>query len=110
MITIGRTLPTFRYALESELASWKLYRRGLRESDRPYFDLICDFSMKHADSGSLVSRPIVSEVIFFSSLIEQQKQIIALENKIKELEKKLGKEEKGEEEEEEEEKEEKEDV
>ena len=70
---MGRTLMPFRMALESELESWKEYRRGLRAEDRSYFDLLTNYSRKHADAGSLAARPLLSEVMFISIALEQQK-------------------------------------
>jgi len=82
---MGRTMPTFRFALEAEISSWKEFRRGLRPEDRPLFDLIMDFGRSHGDAGSLAARLLVSENIFLSALIEQQKQIIALKHELSQL-------------------------
>ncbi len=72
---MGRTLPPFRPALECEIETWKEFRRGLRPEDKRHFDSIMESARKHADAGSLAARPLISEVIFFSCLLEQQKQI-----------------------------------
>jgi hypothetical protein len=72
---MGRTLLPFRPALEMELASWNEYRRGLRQEDRPSFDLLANCARKHADAGSLAARPLLSEVIFFSIALEHHKMI-----------------------------------
>ncbi len=79
---MGRTLLPFRPALEVELESWKEYRRGLRPEDRPYFDTLANMARKHADAGSLAGRPLLSEVIFFSIAVDQQKAIEALETQV----------------------------
>ncbi len=88
---MGRTIPPFRPALEMEIESWKEFRRGLRPEERIFYDRIMDFARQHADSGSLSARPLISEVIFFSCLIEQQKHIEILRQKIRELEGTLAK-------------------
>jgi len=82
---LGRTLPPFRPALEMELETWKEFRRGLRQEDRPVFDELTNDARKHADAGSLAGRPLLTEVIFFSIAIEQQKRIKDLENRMTNL-------------------------
>ncbi len=84
---MGRTIPPFRPALENEIETWKQYRRGLRPEDRPCYDKIMQFARKHADAGSLAARPLISEVVFFSALLEQQKKIELQSKKIEKLEK-----------------------
>ena len=88
---MGRTLLPFRPALESEINSWVEYRRGLRPEDRPLFDILINYARQHADSGSLVARPLLSEVMFFSFALEQQKRIAELTAKILQLEKEIAK-------------------
>jgi len=72
---MGRTLLPFRPALDMEIASWIMYRKGLRPEDRPYFDKVCQFARQHGDAGSLAARLILSDNIWMSALIEQQKQL-----------------------------------
>ncbi len=84
---MGRTVPAFRPALEHEIESWKEYRRALREGDQKVFDKLMNFARRHADAGSLASRPLLSEMLFMSFAIEQEKRIASLEEKLKKLEK-----------------------
>ena len=84
---MGRTVPAFRPALEHEIESWKEYRRPLREGDQKVFDKLMNFARRHADAGSLASRPLLSEMLFMSFAIEQEKRIASLEEKLKKLEK-----------------------
>jgi hypothetical protein len=86
---MGRTLPPFRPALEMEIESWKEYRRGLRPPDREIFDHLVLFARQHADAGSLAARPLLTEVIFFSIALEQQKQLDQYQKMIEQLEKRL---------------------
>jgi hypothetical protein len=68
-----------------ELETWKEFRRGLRQEDRPIFDELTNDARKHADAGSLAGRPLLTEVIFFSIAIEQQKRIKDLETRMTNL-------------------------
>ncbi len=82
----GRTVPSFRPALEHEIESWKDYKRALRPEDQKIFDKLMNFARIHADAGSLSARPMLSEILFISFAIEQEKKIGLLEKKIIEIE------------------------
>jgi hypothetical protein len=83
---MGRTVPSFRPALEHEIESWKDYKRALRPEDQVVFDKLMNFARIHADAGSLAARPMLSEHLFISFAIEQEKKIEALMRHIQELE------------------------
>jgi hypothetical protein len=83
---MGRTVPAFRPALEHEIESWKDFKRALRPEDQEVFDKLMNFARIHADAGSLSARPMLSEILFISYAIEQEKKIELLEKKIGELE------------------------
>ena len=89
MRKVGRTVPSFRPALEHEIESWKDFKRALRPQDQEIFDKLMNFARIHADAGSLSARPMLSEVLFMSFALEQEKKIENLENRIKKLEDKL---------------------
>ena len=84
---MGRTLPSFRIALDQEINSWKNYRRGLRIEDREYFDNVMRYARMHSDAGSLAARMLLSENVFLSALIEQDKKIVELKTEIERLKK-----------------------
>lgn len=83
---MGRTVPSFRPALEHEIESWKDFKRALRSEEQKIFDRLMNYARIHADAGSLSARPMLSEVLFISFAVEQEKKIEMLENKVKELE------------------------
>ena len=82
----GRTVPSFRPALEHEIESWKDYKRALRPEDQKIFDKLMNFARIHADAGSLSASPMLSEILFISFAIEQEKKIGLLEKKIIKIE------------------------
>jgi len=83
---MGRTVPSFRPALEHEIESWKDFKRALRPEEQTIFNRLMNFARIHADAGSLSARPMLSEILFISFAIEQEKKIIMLEKKVKQLE------------------------
>ena len=83
---MGRTVPAFRPSLEHEIESWKNYKRALRPTDQKIFDKLMNYARIHADAGSLGARPMLSEILFISFAIEQEKKIDLLEKRVHELE------------------------
>jgi hypothetical protein len=83
---MGRTVPSFRPALEHEIESWKDFKRALRPEEQKVFDKLMNFARIHADAGSLAARPMLSEHLFISFAIEQEKRIDLLLHRIHELE------------------------
>ena len=86
---MGRTVPSFRPALEHEIESWKDFKRALRPDEQKIFDKLMNFARIHADAGSMSARPILSEVLFIYFAVEQEKKIEMLEEKVKELEERI---------------------
>ncbi|MFX1294762.1 MAG: hypothetical protein ACFFD2_07910, partial [Promethearchaeota archaeon] len=72
---MGRTVPSFRMALEQEIALWGQFRKALRPKDRAIFDTLIDKARGHGDAGMLASRPVILDSIFMAILLEQQKEI-----------------------------------
>ncbi|MFX1275331.1 MAG: hypothetical protein ACFFBP_00095 [Promethearchaeota archaeon] len=87
VIYIGRTVPSFRPALEHEIESWKDFKRALRPEDQKIFDKLMNFARIHADAGSMSARPMLSEILFISFAIEQEKRIRKLEQELSDLKK-----------------------
>jgi len=92
LMPMGRTVPSFRPAIDREIESWKPFARGLRPADRDVFEAIADYTRVHADAGSLANRALLSEVIFMSAVLEHEKivralraQVTALEEEVRQL-------------------------
>ncbi|MHA1672002.1 MAG: hypothetical protein ACTSYI_00110 [Promethearchaeota archaeon] len=86
---MGRTLPSFRPALESEINSWLTYRQGLKAKERPILDQLMNFARARSDAGSLAARPLLSDILFMSMLVAQQREIEELKDDIILLKKKI---------------------
>ena len=86
---MGRTLHPFRMALEEELATWKRFQNSLNAVDHTIFNDLLNYARQHADAGSLAARPLLSEIIFISVAIEQQKTIERLNEEISAIRKQI---------------------
>jgi len=86
---VGRTVPSYRRALEDEISSWKGFRKALRGRDVEAFDEVMKTARLYASAGGMATRPIVADALFMSVLVGLQRQIMELREKIDRLEKRL---------------------
>jgi hypothetical protein len=86
---MGRTVPTFTNIIDSEIASWSKYRRGLRKDDQEIFDDIFRSAKLHLAENFYAMRTIPFESIVVSIAVEQRKLIKRLHERILQLEKQL---------------------
>ncbi len=83
---LGRTVPSFRMALEFEIERWKDFRKALQSQEqRDAFDKLMDMCRNNAMAGGAACNPIVFEPMIMSILLGQQLKIMELEQKINEL-------------------------
>jgi hypothetical protein len=86
---LGRTVPSYRQALEAEITSWEGFRRALRDRDLEAFDEMMNACRMHASAGSMATRPILIEAMFMTVLLSQQKRLMEIAENLERLEKKL---------------------
>ena len=79
---MGRTVPSFRIALEQEIHSWNDFKRALRGEEKGIFDKMMNHSRNHATAGMNVQRLDVLESVIMSIVLEQQKEIDGLKRVI----------------------------
>lgn len=79
---MGRTVPTFTNIIDSELASWSKFRRGLRKEDQELFDDLFRAAKRHLAENFYAMRTIPFESIVMSIVLEQRKLIKQLEARI----------------------------
>jgi hypothetical protein len=81
---MGRTLTTFTQLVWQEIESWSRYRRALRQEDQQALDALFASARRHAAAGAYLARETPFDVMLLSMLLEQQKQIEALQRKVNE--------------------------
>jgi tellurite resistance protein len=79
---MGRTVPTFRAALENAIKRWDGYRRALRSEEREAFDRMMDACRLHSSASGQATRPEPLEAMFMSILLEHQRKLESLEAKV----------------------------
>lgn len=86
---MGRTVPSYRQALEMEIARWEGFRKALRGTDLEAFDKMMNACRTYASAGSMATRAILSEAMFMSILLVQQKELMEIRRCLERLEKLL---------------------
>jgi hypothetical protein len=83
---MGRTLATFTQLVQQEINSWSRYRRALRREDQQALDVLFAAARHHASAGAYLACETSFEVMLLSMLIEQQKHVVTLQQKVMTLE------------------------
>ena len=76
---MGKTVESYRIALENEIRRWKGFEKALRTEDREAFEALMDACRNYASAGSNATQPVLFEPMILSILVSQQKQIMRLE-------------------------------
>jgi len=76
---MGKTVESYRIALEDEIYRWKGFEKALRTEDREAFGALMDACRSYASAGSNATQPVLFEPMVISILLSQQKKIMRLE-------------------------------
>ena len=76
---MGKTVESYRMALDRELQKWSGFVRALRKDDRAVFEQLMDICRIYASAGSNATRPILFEPMVMSILLHQQRKLNRLE-------------------------------
>jgi len=79
---MGKTVESYRMALESEISRWNGFDRALRKEDREAFGELMDMCRSFAMAGGNATNPILFEPMVMSILLAQQKRILTLEKRL----------------------------
>jgi len=86
---MGRTVPSYRQALETEINRWEGFRKALRGKDVEAFDKMMNACRTYASAGGGATRPILTEAMFMSVFLNQEKEIMEIREGLERLEKQL---------------------
>jgi hypothetical protein len=76
---MGKTVESYRMALEDEINRWNGFSKALRLEDKEAFAALMDACRSFASAGSNATMPILFEPMVMSILLSQQKKISRLE-------------------------------
>ena len=82
---MGRTVPTWRNRVESELTALNAFRRALNSSDRKALDELMNGVRNRRAAGGMLPSIDVWKPMLISMILESYKKIAELESIIEEL-------------------------
>src|SRR3990170_2863548 len=83
---MGKTVPSYRMALEFEIDGWKGFRKALQsEEEREAVDWLMDMCRNNAMASGAACNPVIFEPMVMSVLLAQRKLLQELEYKLNEL-------------------------
>ena len=79
---MGKTVPSYRIALENEIKRWDGFSKALRNDDREAFEQMMNACRNYASAASNATRPVLLEAMFMSILLAQQKALMEIKRDI----------------------------
>ena len=83
---MGRTVLPYSHVWEAERSRWLKFRRALRREDQAHLDRLFELARLHLQAGVYASNPWPLESMLLSMLLEHQKVIVSLEERLRRLE------------------------
>jgi len=83
---MGRTVLPYSHVWEEERLRWLKFRRALRREDQAQFDRLFELARLHLQAGVYASTPWPLESMLLSMLLEHQKALSAIEERLQRLE------------------------
>jgi hypothetical protein len=82
---VGKTVESYRMAVEDEIRRWSGFAKALRKEDREAFDALMDACRSYASAASNATKPILFEPMVMSILLSQQTRIQRLSKEVEDL-------------------------
>jgi len=79
---MGKTVESYRMALEDEIRRWDGFAKALRSEDRTAFEELMDACRVSASAGSNATQPVIFESMVMCILLFQQKKLSKLEKEL----------------------------
>ncbi len=86
---MGKTVESYRLALEDEIRMWNGFAKALRSVDREAFEELMDACRSFASAGSNATQPVIFEPMIMSMLLFQQEKLQKLEKELDAIRQKL---------------------
>ena len=79
---MGKTVPSYRMALDEEIGKWKGFTRALRSEESETFETLIDACRSYASAAGNATRPILFEPMMMSILLYQQLSLQRLQKEL----------------------------
>jgi hypothetical protein len=85
---MGKTVPSYRMALEMEIARWRGFRKTLPEADKEAFNELMDMCRSFGMASGNACNPILFDCMAMSIMLAQENKFREFEYKINKLQRK----------------------
>jgi hypothetical protein len=82
---MGKTVESYRMAIEDEIQTWKGFANALRVADRDAFEALMDACRGYASAGGNAVKPVLFEPMTMSMLLSLSVQVQQLRKELNEL-------------------------
>jgi len=83
---MGKTVPSYRMALEDEIERWRGFRKALQSGEElEALDVLMDMCRNNAMASGNACNPVIFEPMVISILLAQAKMVKTLEYKFYEI-------------------------
>ena len=83
---MGRTIPSYRMVLETEIAKWKRFLDALpSKAEKQAFEELMNHWRRHAGAAGAAVRRILLEAMIMSILLAHEKMILEVKKSIEDL-------------------------
>jgi hypothetical protein len=79
---MGKTVESYRMALDDEIRRWNGFSNALRSEDREAFEELMDACRSFASAGSNATQPVIFEPMVMSIFLFQQKKLVRLQKEL----------------------------
>lgn len=79
---MGKTVESYRMALESEIGTWNSFAKALRSEERQAFEVLMDACRGYASAAGNATKPILFEPMVMSILLYQQMSLEKLRTEL----------------------------
>jgi hypothetical protein len=82
---VGKTVESYRIAIEDEISRWNGFAKALRREERAAFDVLINACRNYASAGSNATQPLPLDPMIMSMLVAQQIHLQKLQKEIDKL-------------------------
>jgi len=82
---MGKTVESYRMAIEDEIHRWKGFANALRSEDREALETLFDACRGFASAGGNAVQPVLFEPMVMSMLLSLEVQVQRLQKELNEL-------------------------
>ncbi len=82
---MGKTVESYRMAIEDEINRWKGFANALRSSDRDALETLFDACRGYASAGGNAVQPVLFEPMVMSMLLSLEAKVQRLQKELNEF-------------------------